>query len=396
MALEGGTFVLTCDGNNAGTFVSDETGSVTVLYDFQTDKQYVLTETIAPVGYTGLLEPIRFTITEDNGKYSITTWSNDNDTDDDTDNSDGKFWVEYKNDPGYGIAAKIDVYNRPYTLRAVKVNKRNNDPINDVVFSLHRTITLYGEKVKDFNPLLGYDSLKSGDGVDDGVIPKIDNTLEPDTYYLAEQEAPDDFAELDSDVKFTVSKLGVVTLDSESNNVRLDVNAENNEYVLTIANVPLAGTAELTITKTVSGSLGDRSKQFTFTLTVEGADESDKFEWSKNGTAQTTALVSGGEFTLSHGESVTITLPAGADITLTESNENYTTSFKLDDEDAVETDSYEFELEGDSVLSVTNSLNGIVPTGISVSDTVSIALISVLLGTWFMLRFLRNKKQEQN
>ncbi len=396
VALEGGTFVLTCDGNNAGTFVSDETGSVTVLYDFQTDKQYVLTETIAPVGYTGLLEPIRFTITEDNGKYSITTWSNDNDTDDDTDNSDGKFWVEYKNDPGYGIAAKIDVYNRPYTLRAVKVNKRNNDPINDVVFSLHRTITLYGEKVKDFNPLLGYDSLKSGDGVDDGVIPKIDNTLEPDTYYLAEQEAPDDFAELDSDVKFTVSKLGVVTLDSESNNVRLDVNAENNEYVLTIANVPLAGTAELTITKTVSGSLGDRSKQFTFTLTVEGADESDKFEWSKNGTAQTTALVSGGEFTLSHGESVTITLPAGADITLTESNENYTTSFKLDDEDAVETDSYEFELEGDSVLSVTNSLNGIVPTGISVSDTVSIALISVLLGTWFMLRFLRNKKQEQN
>lgn len=393
--LEGGTFVLSCDGTEEKEFVSDETGSVTVLYDFQTNKQYTLTQTAAPIGYTGISKPINFTIAEDNGKYSISSWSNENDEDDDTDNTDGKFWTEYKNDPGYGIAAKIDVYNRPYTLKAIKVDKSNNAPKNGAVFSLHRTITLYGETMKDFNPLLGYDALESGDGVDDGVIPKIDNTLDPDTYYLTEQQQPSGYVKLDEDVVFTISDLGVVSLRNEANGVSLDV-SESNEYVITIPNTSEAGTAELTVNKTVAGSLGDKSKQFTFTLTVEGAGANDEYEWSKNGTAQTQALVSGGTFTLCHGESVTITLPTGVSITLNESNENYTTTFKLGDEDAKEGSSYEFELADDAELNVTNTLNGVVPTGIRIGETITIALLSGLAASWFMLCFIRRRKQEQH
>ena len=47
---------------------------------------------------------------------------------------------------------------------------------------------------------------------------------------------------------------------------------------------------ELTITKNVTGSLGDRTKEFTFTLTVEGAGENDEYTWTKNGVAQGTPL----------------------------------------------------------------------------------------------------------
>lgn len=142
--------------------------------------------------------------------------------------------------------------------------------------------------------------------------------------------------------------------------------------------------------------MGDKSKQFTFTLTVEGAGANDEYEWSKNGTAQTQALVSGGTFTLCHGESVTITLPTGVSISLNESNENYTTTFKLGDEDAEEGSSYEFELADDAELNVTNTLNGVVPTGIRIGETITIALLSGLAASWLMLCFIRRRKQEQH
>ena len=74
-------------------------------------------------------------------------------------------------------------------------------------------------------------------------------------------------------------------------------------------------TGALTIKKTVTGSGGDRDKEFTFTVTLAGADGEYVYHGSKQGTIR-----SGGTITLKHGESVTISgLPVGTRYTVTES-----------------------------------------------------------------------------
>ena len=153
--------------------------------------------------------------------------------------------------------------------------------------------------------------------------------------------------------------------------------------------------AELTITKTVTGSMGDKTKEFMFTLTVKGANLTDEYAWTKNGVQQNTPLQNNSTFTLRNGDFVKITLPEYKDITITENNLNYSTSMKLDDTDATAGNTKTFRLSDDATLAVTNDLDTIVPTGVfHVTDVMTVVMIAVFCLLIFLFILLRRKYYE--
>lgn len=153
--------------------------------------------------------------------------------------------------------------------------------------------------------------------------------------------------------------------------------------------------AELTITKTVTGSMGDKTKEFVFTLTVEGANVTDEYAWTKNCVQQNKPLHNNSTFTLRNGDVVKITLPVNKYITITENNLNYSTSMKLDDTDATAGNTKTFRLSDDATLAVTNDLDTIVPTGVfHVTDVMTVVMIAVFCLLIFLFILLRRKYYE--
>ena len=153
--------------------------------------------------------------------------------------------------------------------------------------------------------------------------------------------------------------------------------------------------AELTITKTVTGSMGDKTKEFVFTLTVEGANVTDEYAWTKNGVQQNKPLHNNSTFTLRNGDVVKIMLPVNKDITITENNLNYSTSMKLDDTDATAGNTKTFRLSDNATLAVTNDRDTIVPTGVfHVTDIMTVVMIAVFCLLIFLFILLRRKYYE--
>ena len=153
--------------------------------------------------------------------------------------------------------------------------------------------------------------------------------------------------------------------------------------------------AELTITKTVTGSLGDKTKEFVFTLTVEDAEISDEYSWTVNGVEQALPLHNHSTFTLKHGDVVKIMLPVKKDITIRENNLDYSVSMKLDDTDATAGNTKIFKLYDDATLNVTNDRNTIIPTGVfHVTDVMTVVMIAVFCLLIFLFILLRRKYYE--
>lgn len=153
--------------------------------------------------------------------------------------------------------------------------------------------------------------------------------------------------------------------------------------------------AELTITKTVTGSMGDKTKEFVFTLTVEGANVTDEYAWTKNGVQQNKPLHNNSTFTLRNGDVVKIMLPMNRDITITENNLDYSVSMKLNDDAATAGNTKTFRIYKDSTLDVTNDLDTIVPTGVfHVTDVMTVVMIAVFCLLIFLFILLRRKYYE--
>ena len=353
--LAGGQFTLSHEEDGSlGTFSTDSSGTVTVLYDVRHDEKYTLTQTGTPDTYVGLPAPVVFSIVSDEDDHDVTiSGVGEN-------RAKGR-GMPHKKTRGAKqtvkapVIASIDVFNKPYILCARNVSKRTGDPLAGAQYALYRSVKSVGGETKDFNPMPGYGNIVPGS---DGVIDGIENTLPPGRYYLTEINPAAHYERIGGDVIFTVGENGQVTLESDSADCeisRSDSDVEN-AYYLNVRNDYIPEFAALTVTKTVGGSLGNQEQDFTFTISVAGADASESYQWSKNGEAQTTPLRSGGSFTLRHGESVTIDLPETIPVTLTEQNENYTTSFRLGDSEAVAANSRTFSIDGDVTLEVVNTL----------------------------------------
>ena len=371
--LAGGTFTLTLTRENGdtvdyGEFVSDSTGLIMLLYDYPLGEHnvYTLTETQAPSGYTGIPQAVQFYITAEGGEKQIHFIQ--------PETPDG--W--HNTNPGTGdIDAVINIYNKQYTLEAVKYDASTNAPLPGAKFALYKGRMNGTVYIKDYIPVEGYDTDVLISGAD-GVIPKIDNTLPAGRYYLTEKTPPDNFEGIGADIVFEITATGEVVLVSAPAAVQLLTDTETEgrtEYRLTINNARADDpNAELTVTKIVNGSFGDKTEDFSFTLTVDGAGADDSYAWRKNGEEQT-PIRSGGIFTMRHNDTVVLTLPKETNITLAEDNDGYRTTFRFGDAEAEECASKQFVLTEAADLTVTNTCSGILPTGIAGSAVPAVLLV---------------------
>lgn len=156
-------------------------------------------------------------------------------------------------------------------------------------------------------------------------------------------------------------------------------------------------TSTLTISKTVAGAMGDKTKQFDFTLTrgeksaLEANDASYKGKITRADGSETEVTLTGtntANFTLADNESLTITLPVGTTCTVgeaaaTDTGYNTTatvTSNGVEETGEINTASISVLTgEGKNSVAYTNTKNGTVPTGIIVDNLPFIILILAAL-----------------
>ena len=151
-------------------------------------------------------------------------------------------------------------------------------------------------------------------------------------------------------------------------------------------------TVTLTVTKTVTGNFGDKSKAFQFSMQVDGGNS---FELIVNGTALAKGSQSDYTFSLKDGENIVIEgMPVGKKIVLAETNaEQYTVSFN----DTVETNrNYVNEkgLKENTTINVTNHRNVSPDTGVFVDSLPYILIIACVAGAAALFLIRRRKKRE--
>ena len=151
-------------------------------------------------------------------------------------------------------------------------------------------------------------------------------------------------------------------------------------------------TVTLTVTKTVTGNFGDKSKAFQFSMQVDGGNS---FELIVNGTALAKGSQSDYTFSLKDGENIVIEgIPVGKKIVLAETNaKQYTVSFN----DTVETNrNYVNEkgLTADTEIAVVNYRYTQPDTGVFVDSLPYILIIACVAGVAALFLIRRRKKRE--
>lgn len=392
--LPNGQFKLVdSSGNTVGNYYSDENGLVTILYDFEKNKTYTLTETAAPRGYVGLQKNLCFKVNND-GTVSlfyedVTEWG--------TKDSVDLKWANGKLGDN-GLSAYVDVYNKQFNFKVVKMDSEETGIVLDNAhFALYKqTNTAIGGYEKNRDPLTGFEDMVTSNGELYICGGNSGRTLNPGSrgsvYFLTETQAPLNYTKLDEDIVFRISAIGVPSLISDSYNGQLIETEDSYIYTLSVPNVKKQENYKLlTIRKTVSGDLGDPVQEFNFTFNVTSAEPTDVFEWTKNGVQQNTSLHSGYTFTMKHGDEVVIAVPADANLTISEDNLDYYTTFQLDDGEPQHAYMMAFELTDDATLEVVNKLDGIVPTG--VMNNIILPILSAGL-TMALVTFIMRKKRK--
>lgn len=135
-------------------------------------------------------------------------------------------------------------------------------------------------------------------------------------------------------------------------------------------------TYTLTITKEVSGNMLSHNDSFGFTVSGNVA-EADK------------------SFTLKHGETKTITVTVGDEITITEASGNYTTTYQIGSGAVQEGNVATITVSGDETISFVNTRNVTIDTGV-ILDTLPYILILavVVIGVAALTKRRRNRDDD--
>lgn len=378
-ALSGGSFELSDGGSVIGSYVSSADGTVTMMYNFETDKIYTLKQTSAPRGYVGLQKPLCFKV---NADETVSLYYEDG-TEWGTASAHDVGWVDSKNGSN-GITAFVDVYNKPFNFKIVKTDESDHGlKLSGAHFALYkqRPTSIAGD-VKRKEPMEGFEDLTTENGevvVCGGNSGRsIDPGANGAVYFLTETRSPFNYAKLDEDIVFYISAVGVPSMRGGTDYGRLVETADSYIYTLSVPNVKEDVTTEfLTIEKKVNGSFGDRSKEFSFTVDIENAGDGDGFVWAKNGEQQPAMARSGGSFAMKHNDKVEIALPTGAKVKVSEDSEGYEPVFRLNGGEEVADDKLTFTFTGSAELVVTNTLSGTVRSGIA--DTLARSAVLVML-----------------
>ena len=392
--LKGGKFTLTDAGGKViGNYTSDADGNITVYYDFARNTEYTLTQTAAPKGYVGLQDKLVFVVNDDD---SVSMFYEDKTTE-----WDKLKWADSK-DGENGLTAFVDVYNKPFNLKLEKTDSNDTSiKLDSAHFALYKqsNTTINGYE-KNKSPMSGFEDMVTENGIVDICGGNSGRVIDPgvngSVYLLTETKAPFNYTILDEDVKFRISPLGIPSLIDSSDKVSVYETDESFIFTLSVPNtVKDENLSILTIRKKVEGSFGNKTKDFIFNVNISGAESDEGYAWAKNGEEQTAMPVTGGTFTMKHNDKIEIALPSGVQVTVTEDNEEYSTTFSIDNAETVSGNSIIFTFNDSAELIVTNTLNGVVATGITSSIARSVLLVIVpILPISIILCCKRRRKQQ--
>ncbi|MBR2742007.1 MAG: hypothetical protein IKD89_00265 [Clostridia bacterium] len=344
--LAGAVFTLTDgSGNNAGaaTYTSDDDGFVTTAY-LRENETYTLTEIESPTGYLAMPTPV--TISRSGTTVTVTGDSDNSGYHllDDTDSADRMALIAIKNKPASFIIKKT-----AYT--------KDGDPLPGVHFALYAQVMgSGGQPQKDFRPITGFEDLVTTAA---GTLPEIteafsNGTLSAGTYYLYERDTPDGYRPLESDVKFTISDTGVVSIDSAPSGVELEtVNGATPSYTIVIPNRSF-GTASITVSKVVAnGTTADTNGTAQFNFTAKLYRPDGITAWEYNGGGFTNGVLS---FALNHNTSKELVVPLNAVLIVTEDAAvPYDTSYQVNGGSAVEDSVCPVSVTADGTIVFTNT-----------------------------------------
>ncbi len=377
--LAGGKFTLYDDNNNAlDTYTTKNDGIITMMYNFERNKIYTLEQNKAPRGYVGIQKKVSFKINNDD---TISMYYDDGTTPWGTEEDDDIKWSNSKVGTN-GIIAFVDVYNKSFNFKIAKMDKDDTSiNLDDAHFALYKQAnTTISGYVKNRDPMTGFEDMVTENGIVDICGGNSGRVINPgengSVYFLTETRAPFNYTKLEDDIIFRISPIGVPTIISDSYNGNLIETEDSFIYTLSVPNEIKQPDVEiLTIEKKVDGAIGDISKDFDFTINISGAGTGDNFVWAKDGVEQTPMARTGGTFKLKNSEKVEIALPVGVVVTVTEDPKEYDAVFQLGDGQDEDIVTKTFTFTESTKLTVTNTLDFLVPTGVFIGIIVATVLL---------------------
>lgn len=178
-----------------------------------------------------------------------------------------------------------------------------------------------------------------------------------DTYTVTETGYPDGKSKNDYTTEVKVG-------DDVKNSFTVHQGDNDKDIVVTNREHPT-----LTLSKTVTGDLADKTKEFTFNVTVKRGDQT---------------VIDNKEYKLKGGDSTTIAPDSGAllpgdQVTITEANgDGYTATYKVGDASEQNGSEASFNLSGDTTVSFTNSKSLVPITGLDGNE--GIPILPAVLG----------------
>lgn len=152
---------------------------------------------------------------------------------------------------------------------------------------------------------------------------------------------------------------------------------ENTEYTYYAKFVP--ATYTVTVSKTVTGSMGDKTKEFSFSVTSNKAITNCSSSVKDDNDDSITS--DGATLNIQDKESVTLTIPFGATVTITETAvDGYTTTYTLNG-GTTETGGNSYTISGlnsDVSIGFKNTKNPTVDVGIFTDSTPYIAMLGIV------------------
>lgn len=396
--LQNGKFTLTDSlGNKVGEFTSNADGIVSMLYSYEPDQIYTLTQTCAPQGYVGLQKPVCFKVNPDE---TVSLFYSDGTTPWGKNDRIDLRWANGKQGEN-GITAFVDVYNKQFNFKIMKMDsKDSNILLGSAHFAVYKQAnTTISGYVKNRDPMDGFEDLVTYNGVVDicgGDSGRVINPGEKGAvFFLTETKAPFNYTKLDQDIIFRISPLGIPSLISDSYSGRLVETDDSYIYTLSVPNTKADPSLKtLTISKQVKGAFGNKNQEFDFTVTITGAGEGAGFVWAKNGEQQDLMPRTGGTFTLRHSDKVEISLPIGVEVTVEEVCTDYSQQIVLNDGEPEDKSSTTFTFTDSTDIVVINTLEGSVATGITLTFVRSATL--ALLPMMMIAAFVYRRKKRKN
>ena len=349
---------------------------------------YLVEEIQTPPGYASMGDALLLTVNKTNPTIALTNGG--------TVSNEFAVLAEGSDATRQSTPHVLTIYNRPIrTITVRKVVSGTNVLPEGEKYKFSAMITLDGVAMKNFD---------TGSSNNPDEITNAGGVIE---FYLAQNEPKSILVPWHAELTLTENKYTQfeVTTASQNNVSDLDDRAEvyrcmvenNDTITFTNTNHPL------TVKKTVTGDMGDRTLPFSFTLS--GLQSGSKYYYTVNSVPTNATVTNEGRisFTLSHGQTMVIPLPVGNYWISETPVEYYTTSIAVNGGEPVQVEAEGLEREikissadTNVMVEFINDRVAISPTGVvmRVAPYAVMLIVGVALAAVAIRGSRRNKKDD--